>query len=481
MKMKLCKETYADYKKYPEKVLQFGEGNFLRAFVDWQIDRMNKTAGFNGSVVVVQPIEKGLVDVLNAQDGLFTLVLQGFKDGKPAREYSVINSISRGVNPYRDYEEYLKLAKMPELRFIISNTTEAGIVFDESDKFDDRPPKSFPAKLTAFLYERFKAFGGDESKGFIIIPCELIDRNGDELKKAVLKYAELWNLGGDFTNWLNNGNAFCCSLVDRIVTGYPKDAEKILDELGYEDKLLDTAEFFHLWVIEAPDFVKNEFPAEQAGLNVKFVNNMAPYRERKVKILNGAHTALTPVALQCGIGTVRDALNDSLAKDFIKGLIYEEIIPSLTLPENELKEFAENVLERFANPFIEHSLASIALNSVSKFKIRDLPSLIDFANSKGFLPKRLVFSLASLITFYGDEKMPLNDDTAVLEFFKRLWSGFNGENFGMIAKNALGQKDFWGMDLNEIPNLTKTTAKYIEKIKKSGIKEALKEVSGDAK
>ncbi|MBZ4670558.1 MAG: uxaB [Oscillospiraceae bacterium] len=479
--MKLCKETYADYKKYPEKVLQFGEGNFLRAFVDWQIDRMNKTAGFNGSVVVVQPIEKGLINALNAQDGLFTLVLQGFKDGKPAREYSVINSISRGVNPYRDYDEYLKLAKIPELRFIISNTTEAGIVFDESDKFDDRPPKSFPAKLTVFLYERFKAFGGDESKGFIIIPCELIDRNGEELKKAVLKYAKLWNLGGDFTNWLNNGNTFCCSLVDRIVTGYPKDAEKILDELGYEDKLLDTAEFFHLWVIEAPDFVKHEFPAEQAGLNVKFVNDMTPYRERKVKILNGAHTALTPVALQCGLNTVRDALNDNLLKDFIKGLIYEEIIPSLTLPESELKEFAENVLERFANPFIEHSLSSIALNSVSKFKTRNLPSLIDFANSNGFLPKRLVFSLASLITFYGDEKMPLNDDTAVLEFFKRLWSGFNGENFGIIAKNALGQKDFWGMDLNEISNLTETTAKYIEKIKKSGIKEALKEILGDAK
>ncbi|MCX7657496.1 MAG: tagaturonate reductase [Oscillospiraceae bacterium] len=479
--MKLCKETYSDYKKFPEKVLQFGEGNFLRAFVDWQIDRMNKITGFNGSVVVVQPIENGLVDVLNAQDGLFTLVLQGFKDGKPAREYSVINSISRGVNPYRDYDEYLKLAKMPELRFIISNTTEAGIVFDESDKFDDRPPKSFPAKLMVFLYERFKAFGGDESKGFIIIPCELIDRNGEELKKAVLKYAGLWNLGSDFINWLNNGNVFCCSLVDRIVTGYPKDAEKIWDELGYEDRLLDTAEFFHLWVIEVPDFVKYEFPAEQAGLNVKFVNDIAPYRERKVKILNGAHTALTSVALQYGIGTVKDALNDNLVKDFIKGLIYEEIIPSLTLPESELKEFAETVLERFANPFIEHSLASIALNSVSKFKTRNLPSLIDFAALKGFLPKRLVFSLASLITFYGDEKMPLNDDTAVLEFFKGLWSSFDGQNFGMIAKNTLGQKDFWEMDLNKIPNLTEITAKYIEKIKKSGIKEALKKVSGDAK
>ena len=292
--MILNKETYNEYKQYPEKVLQFGEGNFLRAFVDWQIDKMNKQAGFNGSVVVVQPIEFGLVDKLNEQDGLYTLYLQGMNEGKAIEEHSVINSISRGINPYTQHAEYLKIAENPELRFVFSNTTEAGIAYDENDKLEDKPQKSFPGKFTALLYHRFKAFNGQKDKGLIIIPCELIDRNGDKLKEIILKFAKLWNLEEGFANWINEANTFCSTLVDRIVPGYPRDTIKeITQELGYVDNLVNVGEHFHLFIIEGPKWIENEFPASKAGLNVKFVEDMTPYRTRKVRILNGSHTSLS--------------------------------------------------------------------------------------------------------------------------------------------------------------------------------------------
>ncbi len=481
--MRLNKNSYEQYKKYPEKIVQFGEGNFLRAFVDWQIDKMNKETDFNGSVVVVQPIEFGLVERLNEQDGLYTLYLQGIKDGKAVKEHSLINSISRGIDPYKDFDEYLKAAENAEIRFIISNTTEAGIAFDGNDRFTDSPQKSFPGKLTKFLHHRFKCFNGDNSKGLIIIPCELIDRNGEKLKETILKYAELWNLEKEFVKWINEANTFCNSLVDRIVTGYPRDTIKDIEkELGYEDNLVDVAEQFHLWVIEGPEWIKNEFPAEKIGLNVKFVEDMTPYRTRKVRILNGAHTALVPVAYLYGLETVGEAVEHEVTKKFIEDVIYEEIIPTLDLSEEELKYFAGAVIERFKNPFVKHYLMSIALNSISKFETRDLPTLLEYVNRKKQLPKKLVFSLAALIKFYagrrGEEEIKLADDEDILQSFKSLWKEYDGTRQGLnnIVSSVLSWDDKWKMNLNKVEGLTDLVTYYLSKIEEVGIKEAVKEV-----
>lgn len=481
--MKLSKETFKEFKKYPEKVVQFGEGNFLRAFIDWQIDVLNKTTDFNGSVVIVQPLPGGLVEKLNEQDGLYTLYLQGLKDGKAVKEHTIINSVSRGINPYTQYEEYLKVAEQPELRFVISNTTEAGIAFDENDKLDGNCQNSYPGKLTAFLYRRFKTFNGQKDKGMIIIPCELIDRNGVKLKEAILQFAKLWNLGDKFAQWINDANTFCCTLVDRIVPGYPRDTIKeITEELGYEDNLVDVGEQFHLWVIEGPQWIKKELPTEKAGLNVKFVDDVTPYRTRKVRILNGSHTALVAVAYLYGIDTVSESVNHEVVGKYLKGVMYDEIIPTLDLPADELKYFAGAVLERFQNPFVKHYLMSIALNSMSKFETRDLPSLLEYVNRKGVLPKKLVFSLAALIEFYkgkrGEETIKLADDADILDLYKSLWSNCDGTEKSLrnIVTSVLGYEKNWKQDLNKVPGLTDAVTNYLVKIEKLGMKEAIKEV-----
>ena len=316
--MKLNRTNVKDASRAPERIIQFGEGNFLRAFIDWMVQEMNDKAGFNSSVVVVQPIDKGMVNMLNEQDGLYTLVLKGLKNGQPVKDVNVIKSISRGINPYTEFNEYLKLAENPVMRFVISNTTEAGIAFNENDKADMTPPSSYPGKLTALLYHRFKTFKGDAKKGFIIMPCELIDRNGDKLKKCVGQYCELWNLGADFSKWLSEACVFTNTLVDRIVPGYNAEtAKEVCAAGGYEDSLVDEGEQFHLWVIECPQWVKNEFPTEKAGLNVLFVDNVQPYRTRKVRILNGPHTVLTPVAYLSGIEYVREAVEHPVLGKFI--------------------------------------------------------------------------------------------------------------------------------------------------------------------
>lgn len=481
--MRLNKELFQSYKTYPEKIVQFGEGNFLRGFVDWQVQKMNERADFNGSVVVVQPLENGMVQMLNNQDCLYTLYLQGMKKGEAVREHEVINSISRGLNPYKEYEQYLKIAEQSEIRFVISNTTEAGIAFDENDKLEDKPQNTYPAKLTAFLYHRFKFFNGNKEKGLIIIPCELIDRNGEKLKEMVYKYVDLWNLESEFINWLDEANIFCCSLVDRIVPGYPRDEiSKITEELGYEDNLVDVGEQFYLWIIEGPKEIEREFPVGKARLNIKFVDDMTPYRTRKVRILNGAHTSLVPVAYLCGLDTVKDSVEDNLVGQYLREIIFDEIIPTLDLPEDELKEFANDVLERFRNPFIKHYLMSIALNSMSKFETRDLPSLLEYLDRKGTLPNKLCFSLAALIEFYkgkrGDEDIALKDGQDVLGFYESLWSKYDGNDNSLrdIVINVLGYKAIWKRDLNEIPGLTDKVSDYLIDIENLGIKNAVRKV-----
>ena len=381
-----------DFKKTlrPERVIQFGEGGFLRGFVDWMLHKINKTSDFNGSVVVVQPIEMGLCDMLSAQNCVYTHLIRGVE----GVEADVIDVISRCVKPYENFEAYLALAENPDFRFIRSNTTESGIVFSEDDKITDAPPKSFPAKLTLLLKRRYELGLG----GFIFLPCELIDRNGDNLKACVLKYADLWGLDKGFKSWVEKENVFTNTLVDRINTGYPKGEDL---GLGYEDNMVNTSEFFHLWVIESDYDVEKEIPFSSAGLNVIVTRDkLEMYRTRKVRILNGAHTSLVPYALLSGFDTVKSCIDDEGMKEHIRKCVFDEIIPTLDLPKDELESYARSVLERFGNPYIKHYLTSIALNSVSKFKVRVLPSILEYIKRYGNTPPTLVFSLAKLIEFY---------------------------------------------------------------------------------
>ena len=479
--------------KFPEKVLQFGEGNFLRGFVDWMINSLNTKGLFNGSVAVVQPIKSGLIDKINQQGGTYTLILRGVQNGKIINSKEIITSISRGIDLYAHYDEYMKLAESADLRFIISNTTEAGISYNPEDKLQDKPPASYPGKLTALLYRRFKAFGGDKEKGLIIIPCELIDRNGDNLKKIVLQLADEWKLGSDFINWIKGANYFLNTLVDRIVTGYPKEEVQTLEEeLGYRDCLLDTGEIFHLWVIEGDSKLAKEIPFEEAGLNVIWTDNMKPYRDRKVRILNGAHTMTVLAAYLYGLDTVKECMDDKLINTYMKKGIFDEIIPTLDLKEEELVKFAHDVLERFSNPFIKHYLLSISLNSVSKFKARVLPSLQEYVERKGKLPEILTFSLASLMAFYKGNEINDNylsgerkgaeykicDDMNILEAFRDSWAAFDGTKAGIDALVAgiLSKTEWWGSNLNEIPGLSEKAAEYLFSITENGMEAALKKL-----
>ncbi|MFB6341767.1 tagaturonate reductase [Saccharicrinis sp. FJH62] len=480
--MKLNREI-KNIEKAPERIIQFGEGNFLRAFVDWMVDEMNRKAGFNSSVVLVQPINFGMVDKLNEQDGLYTLVSKGIKNGKALKESQIIGSVSRGLNPYTQYDEYLKLAENPDMRFIVSNTTEAGITFDAKDKLNDQPASSFPAKLTALLYHRFKTFSGDASKGFIILPCELIDRNGDKLQKCVKQYCDLWSLDREFINWLDTANVFTNTLVDRIVPGFsPESAKEVKEKEGYEDNMVVDGEQFHLWVIEGPQWIKNEIPAEAAGLNVLFVDDVTPYRTRKVRLLNGPHTVMTPVAYLCGIEYVGDALEDELMGQFILQTINNDIIPALDMPKEELEKFAAEVLDRFRNPFVKHALMSISLNSISKFKARVLDTIKEFNAKYNELPNNLVLSLAAMMAFYKGEfngkAITLKDTDYVLSFFNTNWKKLENKemNLDAFVQVFLSNQMIWGEDLTKIEGLCGRTAFYLDKIIHEGMEEVVKSV-----
>ncbi|SMQ73000.1 tagaturonate reductase [Bacillus sp. OV166] len=481
---RLNRRNYKEYEICPEKILQFGEGNFLRGFVDWQVQVLNQKTDFNGSVVVVQPRGSEKIERLNRQDGLFTLYLQGIKDGRPVNEHMVIDSISRGINLFMDYQAFIELAAKEELRFIISNTTEAGIAYDPEDKLEEQPQKSFPGKLTAFLYHRFKAFSGDQQRGCIIIPCELIENNAKVLKEIVLKYAQDWNLGSGFINWIENANTFCSSLVDRIVPGFPSDTiHEKTEELGYQDELMVVGEQYHLWVIEGPEFIKHELPVEGTGLNTMVVKDLTPFRTRKVRILNGAHTAMTPLAYLSGLETVEEAVNDNEIGLFISELITEEIVPTLEGDAAELGVYEEEVLSRFANPYIKHYLMSISLNSISKFITRNLPSLIDYIEKTNVLPMRMVFALSCLIFFYrgkrGEESISLQDRPETLQFFQSTWNMYENQEIELneLVESVLSEKILWDMDLDEISNLSSTVTKHLSDIEQLGVRSALKELS----
>lgn len=411
--------------KRTERFIQFGEGGFLRGFADWMIQKINDSTDFEGSVVVVQPIKDGLCDILTSQDCKYTHLVRG----KEGYESSVIDVISRCVKPYDDFDSYLNLASQPELRYIISNTTEAGITYNKNDKATDTPPASFPAKVTLLLKKRFDL----ALDGFIFLPCELIDRNGDNLKACILKYADLWGYSDDFKAWVENENVFTNTLVDRINTGYPKGEEI---ELTFDDKLVNTSEFFHLWVIETDYDLEKELPFKKAGLNVIITPDaLERYRTRKVRILNGAHTSLVPFALLSGFDTVKSCVDNEEMNAYIRKCVFDEIIPTLDLPKDELIGYANDVLVRFSNPYIKHYLSSIALNSVSKFKVRVLPSILEYKKRFGTYPKTLVFALKKLLEFYKTDMT--NDLPEICAFLKTA-----------TTAEALANEKLWGQDLS---------------------------------
>ena len=424
--MKQLNRTNVQANKYPERIIQFGEGNFLRAFVDWIIYNMNQKAEFNSSVVIIQPLENGMVNMLNEQDGLYHVNLQGLQNGKEVDSIQLIDVVSRGLNPYAQYNEFLKLAENPEMRFVISNTTEAGIAFDPSCKLEDAPAKSYPGKLTQLLFHRFKVFNGAMDKGLIIFPCELIFDNGKVLKKCIDQYIELWNLGEDFKHWFDTAcGVYTVRLWIVLVPGYPRDTiGQILDRIGLDDKLVVKGEIFHLWVIEAPETVEREFPADKAGLNVLFVPSEKPYHDRKVTLLNGPHTVLSPVGYLAGLNTVKECCEDPVIGQFVKKVMYGELLETLDLPKEELILFADAVMERFRNPFVKHFVTSIMLNSFPKFKTRDLPGLKIFLERKKELPSGLVLGLAGIVTYYkggkrGNDEIVLKDDQEIMRLIEK--------------------------------------------------------------
>ncbi len=411
----------------PEKVIQFGEGGFLRGFADWMLQKLNDSGLFCGSVVVVQPIEQGLCAKLSEQNCIYTHVMRGLEDGKPTVTQDAIDVISRCCEPYKDFQAFLSLADDPSFRFVVSNTTESGIAYHPGDALTDTPPVSFPAKLTCLLYRRYQ----NQMDGFVFLPCELIDQNGKKLKEIILHYASDWKLEEGFVKWLEEKNIFCNTLVDRIVTGHPTEN---LD-LPYEDKMANTSELFHLWVIEGPASVQEELPFDRAGLHVVWTNQLERYRTRKVRILNGAHTSFVAYAMLRGFETVGDCINDSKMASFIKHCIYDEIIPTLDLPKAELTEYADSVLERFANPFICHKLSSIALNSISKFKVRVLPSILEYQKRYGSYPSHLLKGFAALLEFYQTD-MAMDAPEIIAAIKNR------------TLDEILSNTELWGQDLS---------------------------------
>jgi tagaturonate reductase len=467
---------------YPERIIQFGEGNFLRAFVDWQIDLLNEHTDLNAGVVIVRPIQSDFPPSLSTQDGLYTTIIRGLNEkGEAVSDARLIRSVNREISVYGQYDEFLTLAHNPDMRFVFSNTTEAGISYHAADKFDDAPAVSYPAKLTRLLFERFSHFNGAADKGWIIIPCELIDYNGEALRELVLRYAQEWALPQAFIQWLNDANSFCSTLVDRIVTGYPRDEVATLEaQLGYHDGFIDTAEHFYLFVIQGPKSLAAELRLDKFPLNVLIVDDIKPYKERKVAILNGAHTALVPVAFLAGLDTVGEAMNDAEICAFVEKAIYEEIIPVLDLPREELASFASAVTGRFRNPYIKHQLLSIALNGMTKYRTRILPQLLAGQQATGQLPARLTFALAALIAFYRGERhgerYPVQDDAHWLTRYQQLWAQHHDKQIDTrsLVEAVLSESHHWGQDVTQVKGLVEQVALDLDAILHQGMRDAVK-------
>lgn len=457
---------------YPERIVQFGAGNFLRGFADWIIEQLNAQASFASSVVVVKVTPQGKYDALDAQDGLFHVHVEGIQYGVPVNQTHLITCVNRCVYPYENYGTYQALARQPDIRFLISNTTESGIQFNADDQVGDQPPASFPAKLALFLYERYQHFAGAADKGCIIIPTELIEDNATKLREMILRYAEQWQLEAGFSEWVSEHNLFCNTLVDRIVPGFPAARKSLfLDELGYDDQMILMCEPYHLWVIEAPQSLKDEIPVDKTNLNIKIVDSATPYRLTKVRILNGLHTSMLLIGSLLGLETVRACIEHPVLGAFLRTEAYQEIIPATDVPQAELEQFTADVFDRFRNPSIEHKLSSIALNCTAKIKVRLIPTIQDYVNGRQALPQRVVLALAAFIQFYKGEwqgrTLPLSDDPQVTAWFREQWQ--SAPSNVMLVNAVLGNQALWERDLTLIPGLQTQVAHYLTQIADVGI------------
>ncbi len=466
IKQKLNRELSNTQEKLPIKIVQFGGGNFMRGFTDYVIDKLNKETDWKGGIVNLQATPNGSIQKMEEQDNLYTLFTRGIKKGEIIDEKHVISAIQKSINPYSDYQDFLALAKEEELEFVFSNTTETGIAFDETETSYQGPHKNFPAKVAVLLYERFKHFNGAADKGLRIIPCELIEDNAFVLRDIIIKYVQLWNLEDAFVEWIHQNNYFHNTLVDRIVPGYPKDdAESYEDQLEYEDQMMVVSETFLLFVIQEAGNLNERIPFNKINEQILVVDDIQPYRLRKVRILNGGHTLMLAPAILSGKETVKESVDDQFIGKFLKDAIFNEVNPTLGLDEAELKEFAEEVFDRFRNPFIKHHLVSIALYFVSKFKVRVLPSLLTYVENNGKLPVNLTFSLAGLIRFYqgsfGEKALPLNDEEGIVAKFQEIWTN---EEYEKVAELALSETSFWDRDLTQIEGLKTAVSKALYEI-----------------
>ena len=436
------------------RIIQFGEGNFLRAFFDWKVDRLNEATGGDWGVVVVRPIDGGIPASLNEQDGVYTTLVRGMDEtGGKVAEARRIACVRKEISAYREWDEVLELARDPNIVLVVSNTTEAGITYDPACGFDDTPPASFPAKVTRFLWERWSSLGRENAPGLQFLPCELIDHNADELRACVLRYAADWQLDAGFVAWVETANAFYNTLVDRIVTGYPRaEIADLREQLGYEDTFIVAAELFHLLVIERRDGMPAfMLPLDQHDVGTLVARDAGPYKERKVGILNGAHTGLCPLAMLAGVETVSETVKDAAVARFVDGMLEDEVLPFLSLPRGELEEFAASVLRRFANPFIRHLWHDISLNGPAKFKTRNLPRLLAYLERHGTPPKRMTLSLAAWLAFYlgrfpGAENLGPRDSEDVLALFERLG---RIEDTNELVAAFLGETALWGDPLDD--------------------------------
>jgi tagaturonate reductase len=461
---------------YPVNILQIGDGNFLRAFVDWMVDVVNGQGLFRGGVAIAQPLAQGIAERLTAQEGLYTVLLRGVEGGRNVEARRVVSCIRLAINPYAQWPALRALAADPALRFVVSNTTEAGIA-DREEPFDLATcPQSFPAKVAALLRLRFDALDGARAPGLVFLPCELIEANGANLRRIVRRHAERWRLGDAFLGWLDSANHFLDTLVDRIVPGYPAaEANALTTAWGYDDRLITTGEPFHLWVIQGPRELAEEFPLHQAGLNVVWTDDLQPYRTRKVRILNGAHTATVLAAFSAGLDTVGEMMQDPDVSAFLARVMDREIVPFVPLPDAERRGYAASIVERFGNPFIRHELSSIALNSVSKWKVRVLPTVRDYAARHGTVPPGLAFSLAALIWYYRGQRdagpYEVRDDAPVLAAMNAAWKS------GDPTATILGDATLWGEDLAKLSGLAEAVAAGLHAIAARGMRAALRDVT----
>ncbi len=455
----------------PVKVLQFGEGNFLRGFIDWMLQEMNDQSLFNGKAAVIVPIPGKKDQPWADQQCQYTLITRGVVDGQVIDSHRTISSIDRVLGAYEDFDAFMELALSEDLTWIVSNTTEAGIAYVPSDRPDMCPPSSYPAKLALFLHKRFAA----GLPGLVIMPCELIENNAGTLRKTLLQYAEDWGYEPEFTTWLLSSCSFVSTLVDRIVTGFPRDPElkaALTEKIGHEDALMDIIEPYHLLVLEpvaedkakAIKKLKQILPFTEAGLNVVWTEDLTPYRTRKVRILNGAHTSTSLAARLAGLTTVEDFMKDPDFSAFLAKELHEEILPTIDLPAEELKSYTDAVMERFLNPYLNHQLSSIALNSVSKWKSRLLPTLKDITPEKA---PCICFSLAALLAYYA--KGMGQDSPEVLEVFQNT----DLSDTARYTRRILARTDFWGEDLTLIPQLYMKVARYFSLIMNAGVRAAL--------